>query len=220
VVLPTRILPPAPAGDAYGELNSRAEASETEIATEDVQSGVAVLGMVSGQTVESIVALREAEESGNTMAVASAQEYQLQPTRPELRIDDDTHVTSSSKFTIDIYEQELFQLRQSSIERLSLTGISTTPFVFDDVERNELESSSLDLFTYMDPIVATAVGTGLVIWLVHAGQIAAAVLSTASAWVQLDPLTVLQEVGVCDEADTSEEKMFDNDKANRPSGDS
>lgn len=75
------------------------------------------------------------------------------------------------------------------------------------------------MFINVDSRVATALGTGLVIWLVHAGQFAAALLSTASAWVQLDPLTVIQGAQaqglVRGEVETSEEVMFEVAKIER-----
>lgn len=56
-------------------------------------------------------------------------------------------------------------------------------------------------FIHVDPWIATALRTGLVIWLIHVGQFAAALLWTATAWVQLDPLMAIEgceTVGVCE----------------------
>ena len=62
---------------------------------------------------------------------------------------------------------------------------------FDQFEQKFAEEVDQELFYNRDPILTTAISTGVVVWVIQAGQFAAAVLSTAPAWVQLDPLTVL-----------------------------
>jgi hypothetical protein len=81
--------------------------------------------------------------------------------------------------------------------------------VFEEARREYEEQAESAIFENMNPIVTMAVGTGLVIWVVQASQVAAVLLSTASAWVQLDPLTVIQGVGDAEEPATAEEKLFE-----------
>jgi hypothetical protein len=81
--------------------------------------------------------------------------------------------------------------------------------IFDEARREYEEQADGAIFENFNPIVTMAVGTGLVIWIVQASQVAAVLLSTASAWVQLDPLTVIQGVGSVEEPATAEEKLFE-----------
>ena len=82
--------------------------------------------------------------------------------------------------------------------------------VFADAEtqmEERAESVTLGDFT---PIVTTAIGTGIVIWVLHASQAAAAIVSTASAWGQLDPLAVLKDASSTTD---EEEALFDEPQA-------
>jgi hypothetical protein len=92
---------------------------------------------------------------------------------------------------------------------LELEEMTRMQLILADVQREYEEPMGPAFFDNLNPIVTTAVGTGVVIWLIHASQVAAAVLSTASAWVQLDPLTVLQGASLGDEANSAEEMLFD-----------
>ena len=89
----------------------------------------------------------------------------------------------------------------SSRSALALVGpfTNTTPVV-DDQSFTVAENS--------------AIGTVIVVWAVHAGQVLATLVSTASVCVQVDPLTILQNAedlgGI---ADTREEQLFETEKA-------
>ena len=115
----------------------------------------------------------------------------------------------SSTVGLVLRSQEIQRLELQESSRLILKAAQSTQFVFVQSQQNALEDIQINWISQVDPYVATAVGTGIVIWFVHAGQVAAALLSTASTWVQLDPLTVLQGTDDTEASELCEEKMFD-----------
>lgn len=125
----------------------------------------------------------------------------------------------SADFRHGLNEQELPRLELPKLERhlLAQAQADQSIDILSD-QRPDLEFGEGN-FIHVDPLVATALGTGLVIWLIHAGQFAAALLSTASGWVQLDPLTVLEGspklARAQGEAEASEEIMFEEAKIDR-----
>lgn len=125
----------------------------------------------------------------------------------------------TADFRHGINEQELSRLVLPKLERHLLTQAQADQSI--DVLGDQRQDSELvdGMFIQVDPLVATALGTGLVIWLTHVGQFAAALISTASAWVQLDPLTVIQGSetlgGIRGEPEASEEIMFEEAKIER-----
>ncbi|MCA9157904.1 MAG: hypothetical protein KDA72_06225 [Planctomycetales bacterium] len=110
---------------------------------------------------------------------------------------------------MDLQSSETERLEFDANNRMVFKQASMTQLVFAEVSELIDADSQTDWISQIDPYVATAVGTGIVIWLVHAGQFAAALLSTASTWVQLDPLTVLQGTGESEVGESLEEKMFE-----------
>ncbi|MCC7336569.1 MAG: cadherin domain-containing protein, partial [Pirellulaceae bacterium] len=110
---------------------------------------------------------------------------------------------------MDLHSPETERLEFDANHRMVFKQASMTQLVFAEVSELIDADSQSDWISQIDPYVATAVGTGIVIWLVHAGQFAAALLSTASTWVQLDPLTVLQGAGESEVGESLEEKMFE-----------
>jgi hypothetical protein len=58
------------------------------------------------------------------------------------------------------------------------------------MQHSEEAQAESNFFT-TNSIVNTALGTGLVLWVIQGAQILAAILSTAPALIQLDPLSVL-----------------------------
>jgi hypothetical protein len=90
-----------------------------------------------------------------------------------------------------------------------LDKINQMQLILADGRKGYEESSSPAFFDNLNPMTTAALGTGVVIWVIHASQVAAALLSTTSAWVQLDPLTVLQGASQDDELSSAEEMLFD-----------
>jgi hypothetical protein len=79
------------------------------------------------------------------------------------------------------------------------------------VQRQEQEISHSNFFTSTN-IVNTALGTGIVLWVIQGAQILAAILSTAPALIHLDPLSVLPSLTDQDEEEPeadSAAKLFD-----------
>ncbi len=62
-------------------------------------------------------------------------------------------------------------------------------------------------------IAKTAIGSGVVVWVIHVSQVMAALLAASSAWMHIDPLSVLNASKDIIESKTVDaaEAMFDND---------
>ena len=71
-------------------------------------------------------------------------------------------------------------------EEEQLTRLSTTYW------KEEHENSNLKVESIESLMINTVVGTGLILWVVQGAQLAATLISAAPAWIQLDPLAVMQ----------------------------
>lgn len=95
-----------------------------------------------------------------------------------------------------------------------LEQIQTSQLVFAETHQQVQKQLDSSYFRELDPVITTAIGTVIVVWAVHAGQVLATLVSTASVCVQVDPLTILQNAedlgGI---ADTREEQLFETEKA-------
>jgi len=81
------------------------------------------------------------------------------------------------------------------------------------MHRSEQAEAEGNFFT-TSSMVNTALGTGLVLWVIQGAQILAAILSTAPALIQLDPLSVLPSLTDQEEEEPESDsagKMFDNE---------
>ena len=62
-------------------------------------------------------------------------------------------------------------------------------------------------------IAKTAIGSGVVVWVMHISQVMAALLAASSAWTHIDPLSILnasKEALTKDSSDIAE-TLFDNE---------
>jgi len=50
----------------------------------------------------------------------------------------------------------------------------------------------INTITIESMVLNTVVGTGLQLWVVQGAQLAATLISVASAWIEIDPLSVMQ----------------------------
>jgi hypothetical protein len=95
-----------------------------------------------------------------------------------------------------------FRARQDSIARQDTLAAA---------RRREQESNQSNYFTSTN-ILNTALGTGIVLWVIQGAQILAAILSTAPALIQLDPLSVLPNLTDQEEEEPEADaagKLFD-----------
>ena len=90
---------------------------------------------------------------------------------------------------------------------MTLADVQTSQLVFAQIDKQVQEETQNDWLQQIDPMVATALGTGIMTWLVHAGQAAAELLKTAAVWVQVDPLTVLQGINQSGLPETTEKAV-------------
>ncbi len=69
----------------------------------------------------------------------------------------------------------------------------------------------------VDVIAKTAIGSGVVVWVIHVSQVMAALLAASSAWMHIDPLSILNASKDIIESKTVDaaEAMFDNDGAKK-----
>jgi hypothetical protein len=89
-------------------------------------------------------------------------------------------------------------------------------WVLTENDRKSEATQGRGVMTFVEPAKWTVLSTGRVIWAVRIGQVIATFAPTATAWIQFDPLTVIQQagtIGLTDddkEANSITEKMFDN----------
>ncbi len=62
-------------------------------------------------------------------------------------------------------------------------------------------------FSFAEPAKWTVISTGVVIWAVRLGHIITTFASTASAWIQFDPITLVQGVNKSED-DEKAAQMF------------
>lgn len=215
VTMPNHV-PPTGSGSGSGEGTSGGSGSG-DASGQPV--GDALVGMVPGQAT--------AEEGSATDEIATPNQatsdsHSARPLQTAVVTVFDTLEISNFaniEFGYSLSEQQLSRLKLPEQDRLMLT-LASAHHSIDVVSDQRQDLGLMDgMFVHVDPLVATAVGTGLVIWVIHAGQFAAALISTASAWVQLDPLTVIQGAQLHavsrDETETSAEMMFEEAKIER-----
>ena len=97
---------------------------------------------------------------------------------------------------------------QQQIRELEEIGKIT--LVYNQLEEELQEEDSLTVAEGAEFIAKSAIGSGVVIWIVRAGQIAAAVFAASSAWISIDPLAVLT---ASSKKDDQAERMFDIDRS-------
>ncbi|MCA9127761.1 MAG: cadherin-like domain-containing protein [Planctomycetales bacterium] len=119
-----------------------------------------------------------------------------------------------NRHVFSLHKQDLSKTRFSTSEQLMLEQIQTSQLVFAETHQQVQKQLDSSYFRELDPVITTAIGTVIVVWAVHAGQVLATLVSTASVCVQVDPLTILQNAedlgGI---ADTREEQLFETEKA-------
>ncbi len=73
------------------------------------------------------------------------------------------------------------------------------------------EVADRSIYTYAEPAKWTVISTGVVIWAVRLGHVITAFASTATAWFQFDPLTVIQQTTKNDDRESTHlsERMFE-----------
>ena len=100
-------------------------------------------------------------------------------------------------------EEHHFETHKSSDDEM--INFSNTSQKEQD-ESIEAKSSSFESVMF-----STVVGTGMILWVVQGAQLAATLISVAPAWMQLDPLSVLNnaEGKLKKEELTAGEKLFD-----------
>ncbi len=204
VALPTNLPPPQPADSGDG--NTSTEGPTTTSATRNDGSGAtdavgAIEAETAGNATKSTAASIVVQDASSSRALHSV-EAKFGPTN-------ESSLLFSAQVGVNLHAPEMMRLTLAESNRLQLKQSQSIHLIFAQSEQQMQEEVRQDWLSQVDPLVATAVGTGIVIWLVHAGQFAAALLSTASTWVQLDPLTVLQGTKELDLATTSEEQLFE-----------
>ena len=181
--------------------------------------GHSLAGIVPDQFSAEHAALTNVNEDSNVVAIDMLPVRSLKSM--ELSVFEITDVGNLQSFEISrgLHEQELTRLKLPELERLMLTQAYSSQLPNSISDRQHDQELVDSTFVHVDPLIATALGTGAVIWLVHAGQLAAALLSTASAWVQLDPLTVIQGAAehgrLLGKEEACEEIMFEAAKIER-----
>jgi hypothetical protein len=78
-------------------------------------------------------------------------------------------------------------------------------------QRENDESIEAKSSSFESMVFSTVVGTGMLLWVVQGAQLAATLISVAPAWMQLDPLAVLNSADgkFKKEELTAGEKLFD-----------
>ena len=78
-------------------------------------------------------------------------------------------------------------------------------------QRENEESIEAKSSSFESMVFSTVVGTGMLLWVVQGAQLAATLISVAPAWMQLDPLAVLNNADgkMKKEELTAGEKLFD-----------
>jgi hypothetical protein len=80
------------------------------------------------------------------------------------------------------------------------------------ISEEQRQIATMESEVSVESVVVTAVSTGIAIWVMYLGQLVVTVLSTSAAWVQIDPLVVMQgDNSVDKDTDLSaEERLFEN----------
>lgn len=163
-------------------------------------------------------AVAEVAVASSAATLEAKQGRTLQPSETVNSVTTETTVLFNPMRASNLLEQDISRMQLSESNRLLVRQTQSNQVVYAEVKEHLEEEIVQDWVSQIDPYVATAVGTGIVIWLVHAGQFAAALLSTASTWVHIDPLTVLEGAQDIDLPETCEEKLFDGQDELRPAG--
>ncbi|MEZ6135352.1 MAG: cadherin domain-containing protein [Pirellulaceae bacterium] len=219
VVVPDNVPPPidsdrggSSSGENSGGDGSTSISGPSENATENGSTGQPGVTTVYGFAQSTNLSLlSRSTQLSNGSSGSSKAEYSSGLTEAVnlLAGEGDQFLQSAGPHTLYVQELPSLQLNQHTM-KLQLQELAKIQLVFAELHSAVEVELSQDYFAHLDPMVTTAVGTGVVIWLIHVGQVVAALLSTASSWVQLDPLTVLQQsAATLDVADNSEEKLFD-----------
>ncbi|MGN6547614.1 MAG: cadherin domain-containing protein, partial [Aureliella sp.] len=163
--------------------------------------------------------IRQAESS--TQQVADAPETpQEKPQALQSKSSDngeDVQMAGGPSLSL-VVQRGLMESRINDDQRVVLHHASQADWVLPDDERKSEIGKRHGVMTFVEPAKWTVLSTGMVIWAVRVGQVIATFAPTATAWIQFDPLTVIQQagsIGLSDddkEANSISEQMFDNKK--------
>ncbi len=95
--------------------------------------------------------------------------------------------------------------------------LANTHTTFERLEDQLQLSNVLPPMRGVEIIAKTAIGSGVVVWVMHISQVMAALLAASTAWTQIDPLSVLlasRDLASTPTDDAAEE-MFDSDLSQR-----
>jgi hypothetical protein len=105
----------------------------------------------------------------------------------------------------------LADLEDSELRELLVTATLDQLVYLQLIDQEQREIVINNFHISVDTVVVTAVSTGVAIWVMYVGQAIAALISTSAAWVQIDPLVVMQGDN-SEDKDTelsAEERLFD-----------
>ena len=102
----------------------------------------------------------------------------------------DSHSVLATNLLLSDTHSSVAHLNAQMDSRL-VQGLVSTLSAFSRIEDELKMATEVQQMEGVEMIAKTAIGSGVVVWVVHVSQVVAALLAASSAWMHIDPLSIL-----------------------------